>query len=122
MEVNGVWVAVNGRVDNREQILDSLPDSVSTATSDVEIIGHAYNRWGIDFLSKLVGAYAMVIWDAEQSRLYCARDKTGIRSLYFVHTQAGELLVASEIRAIKTSGADWRVNKVSLASSFWEKR
>ncbi|WP_436906602.1 asparagine synthetase B family protein [Halosimplex marinum] len=111
VEVDGAWVTVDGRVDNRERVLDALPSSVQGAVGDAELIGHAYDRWGIDCLSALVGAYAVAIWDADRERLYCARDKTGIRSLYYAVTGADELLVASEVGAIRAIGTDWPVNE-----------
>ena len=111
VKVDGTWVTIDGRIDNRRQVLANLSPSLSEPITDAELVCHAYNQFGIDCLSSLVGAYAITIWDSTRQRLYCARDKTGIRGLYFALTPANDLLVASELGAIHATRDDWRINE-----------
>ena len=70
-----------------------------TDHSDTEVIIYAYKKWGIQFLHKLRGMFAIVIWDAKKETMYLIRDRIGIKPLYY--TKFGnEFYFASEIKAI----------------------
>ncbi len=67
--------------------------------SDTETILNAYQEYGLDFVHKLLGMFALAIWDERRQRLVLARDRIGIKPLYYTF-QAGQFLFASEIKAI----------------------
>jgi asparagine synthase (glutamine-hydrolysing) len=88
----GNAVALDGRLDNCQELcaLLGLPAS---DTSDSEIVLHAFERWGEDSFSNLVGEWAIAFWSATDESLYLARDHAGTRTLYF--EQIGERILWS---------------------------
>ena len=94
-------IIYNGELYN---YLDLYPQLVAAGHhfrthSDTEVILHAYEEWGIDCLRHLNGMYAFAIWDSRQNRLLLARDRIGIKPLYY-YQDAERLIFASEIKAI----------------------
>jgi asparagine synthase (glutamine-hydrolysing) len=71
--------------------------------SSIEVISKAYRFWGNDFLKKLKGAFAIVIYDRLKNLLLIARDRFGVKPLYYT-TRRGVLYFASEVRSIFLSG------------------
>jgi asparagine synthase (glutamine-hydrolysing) len=70
-----------------------------TSLTDSETIIHLYEERGLDFIHQLEGDFAIALWDGEQERLVLARDRIGVKPLYF-HHQHGRFIFASEIKAI----------------------
>lgn len=71
--------------------------------SDTEVLLYAYREWGDQCVERLIGMFAFAIWDKEKSRLFCARDRIGIKPFYYYFD--GEVLTfASEIKAILVTG------------------
>ncbi|MFL6273864.1 MAG: asparagine synthase (glutamine-hydrolyzing) [Blastocatellia bacterium] len=96
-----VWIAYNGEVYNHERLRPPLVAQGHTFRSrtDTETILHLYEARGLDFVHDLEGDFAIAIWDANAQRLLLARDRVGVKPLYY--TQAnGRLIFASEIKAI----------------------
>ncbi|HSL68848.1 MAG TPA: asparagine synthase (glutamine-hydrolyzing) [Longimicrobiales bacterium] len=72
--------------------------------SDTEVVAHAYDRWGLDFLDRLEGMFALALWDGAAGRLVLARDRMGEKPLY--HSVADGLLIfASELTALRAHSA-----------------
>src|SRR5262249_29005740 len=67
--------------------------------SDAEVVIYAYLEWGLGFLERLNGMFALAIWDARDETLLLARDRLGIKPLYYADTPSG-LAFASEVKAI----------------------
>ncbi|HXG39142.1 MAG TPA: asparagine synthase (glutamine-hydrolyzing) [Bacteroidota bacterium] len=67
--------------------------------SDTETILNAYQEYGLDFVHKLLGMFALAIWDERKQRLVLARDRIGIKPLYYTFAE-GNFLFGSEIKAI----------------------
>ncbi len=99
---DGNLVAVfNGEIYNHRALREELTASGYRLRegSDAEVIPHAYQKWGLDFASHFNGDFAIAVWDVSQRRLIFARDRLGIKPLFY--TQAGRSLVfASEIKAL----------------------
>lgn len=98
---NQVIVAVNGEIYNYQDLKKQLFDQYQfLSASDSEIVLHGYDAWGIDgLLERLQGMYAFCIYDARKQKLHIARDRVGIKPLYF--GQVGGCFVwASELKAI----------------------
>ncbi len=67
--------------------------------SDTETIIYAYQEYGLDFVHKLLGMFALAIWDESKKRLVLARDRIGIKPLYYT-TAEGNFIFGSEIKAL----------------------
>jgi asparagine synthase (glutamine-hydrolysing) len=89
-------LALDGRIDNRDELAAALAvDLRDGVVTDADLIVYAYERWGSDCLSRLVGDFAFALWDSIRDRLFAARDQRGFRPL--AYTEAGSrLLIGSE--------------------------
>jgi asparagine synthase (glutamine-hydrolysing) len=96
-----VWIAYNGEVYNHERLRPALVSQGHTfrSRSDTETILHSYEARGLDFVHDLEGDFAIAIWDANEKRLVLARDRVGVKPLYYAAV-GGRLIFASEIKAI----------------------
>ena len=113
----GNWIVYNGEVYNFAEIRRSLEGEGVKFTShcDTEVILKAYGQWGTACPQHFRGMFAFAIWDASQQQLFLARDRLGIKPLYYASTDGG-MLFASEVRAILASGhISRRLNEVALA-------
>jgi asparagine synthase (glutamine-hydrolysing) len=114
-EAGNVAVVFNGEIYNFRQLRGALEarGHVFRTHSDTEVIVHAYEEWGEDCLRELRGMFAFAIWDARESgasgdaarqaRIFLARDRLGIKPLYYSLAN-GAFLFASEVRALMASG------------------
>jgi asparagine synthase (glutamine-hydrolysing) len=104
-ETNSVWIVFNGEIYNHQDVraeLESRGHQYQTR-SDTETIVHAYEQWGDNVVDHLRGMFAFAVWDAPRRRLLLARDRLGVKPLYWAIAQ-GRLLFASEIKGILESG------------------
>ena len=96
-----VWALSNGEIYNFRELREELigrGHRFRTA-SDTEVLVHLYEEQGLDFVQQLEGMFACVIWDEPRRRLVIARDRLGIKPLYY-HLGAEQLVYASEAKAI----------------------
>lgn len=100
-----VWVTYNGEIYNHADVRAELEaDGHRYRTrSDTETVVHAYERWGDDCVHHFRGMFAFAIWDAPKRRLLLARDRLGVKPLYWARS-GDRLLFASEIKGILASG------------------
>jgi asparagine synthase (glutamine-hydrolysing) len=96
-----ITVVFNGEIYNFQEIRKELSNEFDFITdhSDTEVIIYAYKKWGIDFIYKLRGMFAIVIWDSKKETLYLIRDRIGIKPLYYTIVE-NEFYFASEIKAL----------------------
>jgi asparagine synthase (glutamine-hydrolysing) len=96
-----VALAVNGEIYNHRELRASLAEPYAFATqSDCEVILALYREHGADFLDRLNGIFAFVLYDAARRRYLVARDHLGIVPLYTGRDEEGNLYVASEMKAL----------------------
>jgi len=96
-----VWITFNGEIYNHELLrpgLEAKGHSYRSRT-DTETIIHLYEERGLDFVNELEGDFAIGLWDEGVRRLVLARDRIGVKPLYYTLT-GGRLIFASEIKAI----------------------
>src|ERR1700733_1151264 len=79
----GVVITWDGRLDNRAALISEVPDHLPVTSSDVAIVAAAYEKWGIDCLPKLIGDWALSVWDPVDRSLSLAKDPIGTRHLYY---------------------------------------
>jgi asparagine synthase (glutamine-hydrolysing) len=97
-----IRVVFNGEIYNHLEIrkeLEELGHEFRTDHSDTEVIVHGFEEWGIDVLQRLRGMFAIGVWDERERALWLARDRIGIKPLYWT-LHHGHLNFASEIKAL----------------------
>jgi len=94
-------IAYNGEVYNHRALRDELAARGHgfKSSGDTEVILAAFAEWGLTALDRLDGMFALALWDARARRLWLARDRAGIKPLYFTRVPEG-LLFASELKAL----------------------
>lgn len=93
----------NGEVYNYRELRAQLGDYQFDTNSDTEVVIAAWERWGIDALQRFDGMFAFAIWDTQKKELVIARDRMGIKPLYYAEVDQS-LVFASEVRTILASG------------------
>jgi asparagine synthase (glutamine-hydrolysing) len=112
---NRYAITFNGEIYNFQEVKKLFPDYPFRTDSDTEVILAAYARYGAECLSLLNGMFALAIWDNVRRELFVARDRLGVKPLYFAETGDGAFIFASEIRALLDSGIIPRkLNKYGL--------
>lgn len=95
-----LWISFNGEIFNYRELRQTLESDHQFATdSDTEVIVHLYETHGADCLHYLNGQFAFAIWDERNHSLFMARDRVGIRPLFYTITH-NQLIFASEMKAI----------------------
>jgi asparagine synthase (glutamine-hydrolysing) len=100
-EDDSVWIIFNGEIYNYQELRDFLQTKghVFKTRTDTEVIVHLYEEFGEACVERLRGMFAFAIWDKRREILLLARDRVGIKPLYY-HLSAQSLIFASEIKAI----------------------
>ncbi len=97
-----VCVVLNGEIFNYVELRDELlrQGHVFATRSDTEVLVHLYEQVGLDFVQRLIGQFALALWDGRRRELVLARDRVGIRPLFYSLRPDGTLLFASEMKAL----------------------
>lgn len=110
------WITYNGEIFNYEKLREELQGYGCRFQSqtDTEVVLAAYARWGEACLNRFNGMWAFAIWDNDQKKLFCARDRFGIKPFYYTY-QNGNLIFASEIKALlAVSGETQDINEEAV--------
>ena len=102
-----VHVVQNGEIYNFRELRAELEQAGHrfSTRSDTEVLVHLYEEHGEGFAERLRGMFAVAIWDSRRRRLVVARDRFGIKPLYY-RDESGELMFASELRALPRGEVD----------------
>ena len=96
---DGCILAWDGRLDNRKDLQRGLHEELNGNCTDVGLVLASYRKWGSDFLSRLVGDYALSLWDPRVNTLLLARDPFGPRPLYY-HVDRERVLWSSAVGSV----------------------
>ena len=107
-ETGTVWVTYNGEIYNYTELRRELGAAghLFVSQSDTEVLVHGYEEWGEEgLLKRLRGMFAFGLYDAESGRMILARDRLGIKPLYYTReARTGRLSFASEVKALVNGG------------------
>jgi asparagine synthase (glutamine-hydrolysing) len=101
-EDNSVVVVYNGEIYNFPELADELKAFGHTFRThcDTEVIVHAWEQWGEKCVDRFRGMFAFALWDRNQQALFIARDRLGIKPLYYAELPDGQFIFASELKAM----------------------
>jgi asparagine synthase (glutamine-hydrolysing) len=110
-----VWTVFNGEIYNYRELRGALESAGHrfVTNSDTEVIVHGYEQYGEGFVDQLTGMFAIAVWDARRRTLILARDRLGIKPLYYL-VDSRRLLFASEIKALLQDGVPRDVDRQAL--------
>lgn len=113
-------IIFNGEIYNFQELRKTLiaKGHQFTTNGDTETILHAYEQWGSKCVDRLRGMFAFAIWDLNKKKLFIARDRLGIKPLFYAHHQ-GRFYFASEMKAILADPSFPRkIDELALTSYF----
>lgn len=120
-----VVVSLDGRLDNRDELLVKLSLSVEKQFADVDLVAESFMKWGEKCVNHLIGDFVISVWDERTKSLFVARDQMGVKPVYYALID-NDLVYSSEIKGIiAVSQFEKKINEryvVSLFSSFQIKR
>ncbi|QEP44802.1 N-acetylglutaminylglutamine amidotransferase [Ectothiorhodospiraceae bacterium BW-2] len=116
----GLTLVFNGTIYNYPELRQQLIAKGHTFRShgDSEVILKAYAEWGEAAVARLDGMFAFAIWDSRQQRLFLARDRIGIKPLYYSHTPQRFLFASNTQALLATGGIDTTLNPIALHHHF----
>jgi asparagine synthase (glutamine-hydrolysing) len=100
-EDKSVWVVFNGEIYNYREVRRRLQQKghIFATQADTEVIVHAYEEYGDDCLEHFNGMFGLALWDARRRRLLLARDRLGIKPMYY-HLSSEQFVFGSELKAV----------------------
>lgn len=118
-EDNNLWLTFNGEIYNYRELREELIKSHEfKSKTDSEVVIHAYEQWGVDSLKKLRGMFAFAIWDEKTNKLVLARDRIGIKPLYY-YFDDNRFIFSSELKGIvKDKKVRRKINPTALKYYF----
>lgn len=112
---SGDTITWDGRLDNRDELAKELRDLGSANAPDASIVAAAYQRWGTESFKKLIGDWALSVWNTRDQLLTLARDPLGTRQLYYTVREG--IVTWSTILdpIVLLAGHRWKLNEEYLA-------
>ena len=116
----GLTIVFNGAIYNYPELRKSFIEDGYQFQSegDTEVILKAYHKWGEDCPAHLDGMFAFAIWDQNKNKLFCARDRFGIKPFYFSQTNNSFVFASNMQALLATRQVDTDINPVGLHNQF----
>ncbi len=105
-EDRSVVVVFNGEIYNYQELIPQLQalGHVFHTKSDTEVIVHAWESWGVDCVKRFRGMFAFALWDRNKQTLFLARDRLGVKPMYYALLDDGAFIFGSELKSILAHG------------------
>jgi len=105
-EDNSVCVVFNGEIYNYQELIPELQalGHVFHTRSDTEVIVHAWEAWGENSVNRFRGMFAFALWDRNRETLFLARDRLGVKPLFYALLDDGTFLFGSELKSLLAHG------------------
>src|SRR5262245_20191464 len=111
------WIVLNGELYNYIAPRAEIGDYPYRSRSDTEVVLAVYERWGDKCLDHFLGMFAFLIWDGRRQRLFAARDRFGVKPLYYhADPKGGTFRIASEIKGLHAAGVPAQPDGVAWAT------
>jgi asparagine synthase (glutamine-hydrolysing) len=120
-EDHSVVVVFNGEIYNFQELIPELVKLGHTfrTRSDTEVIVHAWEAWGADCVKRFRGMFAFALWDEGREILFLARDRLGVKPLFYALLPDGQLLFGSELKSLLAHGAlDRSIDQCAVEEYF----
>lgn len=111
-----LWIVFNGEIYNYLELRSELSSYPFRSQTDTEVIIAAYQRWGKKCLEHFIGMFSLALWDEGNRKLFVARDRFGVKPLYWYRRPGGGILLASEIKALHAAGVPREPDPVTWAT------
>ncbi len=113
-------ITADARIDNREDLCRRLdiPPQEQTTLPDSQLILNAYLRWGRDCVTRLIGDFAFAIWDEGEKMLFCARDRMGIKPLFYFFSNDYFIFATGMKGIFKVTGEPRDLNQEWVADAL----
>src|SRR5678816_4661855 len=101
-EDHSVCIIYNGEIYNYQELIPELTalGHVFRTRSDTEVVVHAWEAWGEDCVKRFRGMFAFALWDRNRETLFLARDRLGVKPLYYALLDDGMLIFGSELKSL----------------------
>ena len=105
-EDGSVGIVFNGEIYNYQELIPELTrlGHVFRTRSDTEVIVHAWEAWGESCVERFRGMFAFALWDRNQETLFLARDRLGVKPMFYAWLPGGTLIFGSELKALVEHG------------------
>jgi len=113
-ESGDIWIVCDGRIYNSQNLRTDLLGHGHhfVSGSDTEVVLHAYEEWGEDCVKRFNGVWAFAIWDGRERKLFCCRDRFGIKPFHY-HYDGKRFVFASEIAPLMAAGVSAELDGAS---------
>ncbi len=117
---NSLALVFNGTIYNHPELRQKLQSKGHhfTSSGDTEVILKAYAEWGADCVKHFMGMFAFAIWDMREKSLFLARDRMGIKPLYYAFTEQGFRFASTVQALLATPGIDTQLDAMALHNLF----
>ncbi len=112
----GIGIVFNGAIYNHPELRETLRGKGYRfhSTGDTEVLIKAYHAWGSDFVDHLQGMFAIALWERDSGRVLLARDRLGIKPLYYADVEGGMRIASTLPGLLAPGGVDTEIDPVAL--------